>query len=96
MQRQGNYREACRSLYMALLQKLDEAQVIPQQASRTDGEYLQQIETLYVRSRLSDVAPYRTLILTHEQLCFGNTEISDAEFRDCQQAYQEIHSPSVQ
>jgi Domain of unknown function (DUF4129) len=89
-QRQGNYREACRTLYMAMLQKFHDAKVLPHLGSRTDREYLQQVESLYVRSLLPQIHPYRTLLTTHERLCFSQTDISATDFQDCQQAYQQI------
>lgn len=81
---QGNYREACRALYMAALQRLNDTEPIPHEPSRTDGEYLQIVQTL------SRSAPYQVLIRTHEQLCFDTTDISVDEFDRCQQAYREI------
>jgi hypothetical protein len=39
-QQQGNYREACLCLYMAMLQRLSDTGIVPHQPSRTDGEYL--------------------------------------------------------
>jgi len=84
---QGNYREACRMLYLAALQRLDEAKVVPQQVSRTDGEYLNCLHPL------TNDRPYRVLIQTHEQLCFSSRDISAETFDRCEQAYQEIASP---
>ncbi|MBD2206043.1 DUF4129 domain-containing protein [Calothrix sp. FACHB-1219] len=83
--RQGNYREACRSLYLALLQQLHDRSVIRHQPSRTDGEYLQ-----LLRSSVTPIQPYETLITTHEQLCFSNAEILPENYEHCQQAYREI------
>jgi hypothetical protein len=83
-QRQGNYREACRALYFALLQRLNETQVVPQQTSRTDGEYLELLRNL-PESQL-----YQLLITTHEQLCFNNAPVSSELLQHCQQAYQAI------
>jgi hypothetical protein len=83
-QRQGNYREACRCLYMAMLQHLSDKDLVPQQASRTDGEYLRLVQTL------NKPQPYQTLIRTHEQLCFSDAAISSDTFEHCWQAYQEI------
>lgn len=83
--RQGNYREACRCLYLAILQHLHDTKVISHKFSRTDGEYLQ-----LLRSTVTPVQPYETLITTHEQLCFGNAEILPENYQQCQQAYQEI------
>lgn len=81
---QGNYREACRCVYMAMIQRLHETAIAPDQISRTDGEYLQLVNSL------PNSPSYRTLITTHEQLCFGNAEILPETFERCQQAYREI------
>ena len=81
---QGNYREACRCLYMASLQQLHNRAIAPYQPSRTDGEYLQLV------NQLPQSQSYQTLIMTHEQLCFGNVEILPETFAQCQQAYREI------
>lgn len=83
-QQQGNYREACRSLYLAMLQRLDETQQIPIADSRTDGEYLQCVR------QLPQPQPYQLLIQTHEQVCFGSQPITIENFRSCQQAYEQI------
>jgi Domain of unknown function (DUF4129) len=83
-QRQGNYREACRALYMAMLQRLNDTKLVPHQPSRTDGEYLQVVQ------QLPQSQAYQTLIRTHEQLCFGDAAVSVDVFNRCQRAYQEI------
>lgn len=82
--RQQNYRGACRALYIALLQRLHESQVIPQQLSRTDQEYWQILQSQ------PKSAAYAILILTHERLCFSNRTITETDFRACQQAYREL------
>jgi Domain of unknown function (DUF4129) len=83
--REANYREACRYLYLAMLQNLHSKAIAPIQPSRTDGEYLQ-----LLRTSVSPIQPYETLITTHEQLCFGNAEILPDNYQQCQQAYEEI------
>lgn len=85
-QRQGNYREACRALYMAMLQRLHDAKLVPHELSRTDGEYRQVVQTL------PQAQLYETLIAAHEQLCFGDAAISLETFNQCQRAYREIES----
>ncbi|TAF05946.1 MAG: DUF4129 domain-containing protein [Nostocales cyanobacterium] len=82
---QGNYREGCRYIYLAMLQQLHEKAIAPQQPSRTDGEYLQLLTAL-----ISSVQPYETLINTHEQLCFGNGEMLAENYQQCRQAYQKL------
>lgn len=86
-QRQGNYGEACRALYMAMLQRLHETQFVAHQSSRTDGEYLQLVQDL------PQPHLYETLISTHEQLCFGNVPISAETWQRCQRAYGEMDTP---
>ena len=81
---QGNYREACRCLYMATLQLLHERAIARHQPSRTDREYLQLVQ------QLPQFQSYRTLIATHEQLCFSNREVLSETFERCQQAYRDI------
>jgi hypothetical protein len=82
---QGNYREACRCLYLAILQRLHDTGVITHKPSRTDSEYLQ-----LLRLSVTPIQPYETLITTHEQLCFGDAEILPENYEQCHQAYQEI------
>lgn len=83
---QGDYREACRALYMAALQRLNDKEPIPYEPSRTDGEYLRLVQTM-PRS-----APYGVLLHMHEQLCFSNADITADAFDRCQQAYQDIEA----
>lgn len=91
-QQQGNYREACRALYMAALQQLNDKDLIRQELSRTDGEYLNLIQDL---QNLSASQPYQTLIHIHERLCFSDTTISAEVFDRCWAAYREIEEPGV-
>jgi hypothetical protein len=87
-QQQGNYREACRAIYLATLQRLNDTQQIPHQTSRTDGEYLRMVQ------RLPRTEPYQVLFGIHERLCFGDdANISATTVERCQQAYQEIAEP---
>lgn len=88
-QQQGNYREACRALYMATLQQLSDNSLICQEPSRTDGEYLHLIQ------EISASQPYRLLIQIHEQLCFSDTDISVEVFDRCWQAYREIEESGI-
>ncbi len=87
LQAQGNYAQACRALYMAMVQRLDDTQRLPNEPSRTDGEYLRAVQVFPA------IRPYQTLIRTHEQLLFGDASaISNETWRQCQQAYREIEA----
>jgi hypothetical protein len=83
-QRDGNYRDACRALYMAMLQRLDDRNQIRLTDSRTDGEY-QMLLWL-----MENPAPYQLLFSLHERLLFGQHPVSAEECDRCWQAYQEI------
>lgn len=83
--RQGNYRQACQALYMAMLQRLNDTGVVPGEPSRTDGEYWQLLQ-----QQSQQVQPYETLLTTHEEQCFGDAEATLDDFNRCQQAYREI------
>jgi hypothetical protein len=83
-QQRGDYREACRMLYLAMVQQLDDRQLIPASVSRTDGEYSYLVQTL------DRPQPYQILIQAHEQACFGENPVSAELFDRCWQAYQEI------
>ncbi|MEG4036609.1 DUF4129 domain-containing protein [Microcoleus sp. w1-18aA5] len=85
LQQQGKYRQACHCLYMALLQRLNDAGTVVYQPSRTDGEYLQLIQ------QLPQPVPYETLIRIHQQLYFRNRRADPSTFEQCQQAYQQIN-----
>ncbi|MBD2136622.1 hypothetical protein H6F32_03235 [Anabaena sp. FACHB-1237] len=87
---QGNYKEACRCLYLAMLQQLDQEAIIKNQLSRTDEEYLQ-----LLKSNITTIQPYETLITTHERLCFSNYEILLENYQQCQQAYQQLFNNSA-
>ena len=82
---QYNYTEACRCVYLAMLQQLHEQAIARQQPSRTDGEYLQ-----LLKSSVTLIQPYQTLITTHEQLCFSEHEMLAENYQQCWQAYQQI------
>lgn len=84
---QGHYGEACRALYLAMLQLLDDRRIIPQQKSRTDGEYR------YLVQEFPHPRPYLLLLDTHEQFCFRQVPISPDLWEDCHQAMMEIQQP---
>lgn len=83
-QEKGNYRAACRCLYMAMLQRLDDTQIVPHQPSLTDGEYEQLLQQ-QPRNRV-----YKVLLETHKRLYFGKRRATSDTFHRCQQAYREI------
>jgi hypothetical protein len=88
-QQADDYTQASRWLYLAMLQRLNDAKLIPHQFSRTDREYLQLLRTIPM------VNVGETLVSIHEQLHFGDRDISSADFDRCQQAYQQIESQLI-
>jgi hypothetical protein len=83
-EREGNWREACRALYMAALELLHDRDWVPHQPSRTDGEYLQAIQPL------PQPRPLQVLIRTHERSLFGGESLGADNLQRCRQAYEEI------
>ncbi|MCT7983368.1 DUF4129 domain-containing protein [Laspinema sp. A4] len=83
-QGRGNYGEACRCLYLAMLQGLNDRGIIPHQPSLTNREY----QALLQQSQRNQA--YQILFETHEQFYFSNQEITSDKWRECQKAYQEI------
>ena len=88
-QQQGNYREASRALYMAMLQRLSETKLIPIDQSRTDREYLRLVQLL------PQSESYQMLLETHELLCFSRTPISAEMFDRVQRAYGNIERATL-
>jgi len=82
--RAQRYKEACRSLYFAMLLKLDEAEIVPQRPSRTDREYL------YLTQDLPQPEAPQLLIETHERLCFSRFAASEELFQHCLNAFDKI------
>ncbi|MGF1496956.1 MAG: DUF4129 domain-containing protein [Elainellaceae cyanobacterium] len=87
LQQQGNYRDACRMLYLAMIQQLSDRQLIAIDASRTDGEYLRLVQ------QFPTPQPYRVLIEVHQQLCFSDRPATAELFDCCRHAYREILTP---
>jgi hypothetical protein len=83
---QGDFRAACRALYMAALQQLNDREIIRDEPSRTDGEY---VSLLAMADRPQ---PYQVLVRTHEQLHFSSATASDETCDRCLQAYREIEN----
>jgi Domain of unknown function (DUF4129) len=81
---QGNYREACRALYLATLQQLNDRKILQHQLSRTDGEYARMVEPL------NAAKAHQTILNIHEQITFRPGPVDAATFKACEQAYGAI------
>ena len=84
----GNYRQAIFCLYQAMLQLLDERQVIANQLSLTNEEYRRSLLNMQV----SPFQPYEFLLSIHQRLCFSKAKADRSLFEQCQQAYKQIES----
>lgn len=87
LERQGNWRAACRAFYLATLQVLHDREWVTHLGSRTDGEYLSAINTLKRRR------PLQLLIRTHERAHFGAEPMTADNLQHCRRAYEEIDKP---
>jgi hypothetical protein len=83
-QQAGDYTQASRWLYLAMLERLNDANLIPHRSSRTDREYLSLLNNVPI-ANVGEI-----LVSIHEQLHFGDCRIAPADFNRCQQAYQQI------
>jgi hypothetical protein len=86
----GNYHEASRWLYLAMLQRLNDAKLIPHQLSRTDREYIQILRTV------PTIEVGELLVSTHEQVYFGDRIVTSEDFDRCQQVYHQIEASIIQ
>ena len=84
LEQAGDWRGACRALYMAALQTLSDRGWIPEQHSRTDGEYLAELH------QVTQPRPYQLLIRTHERGEFSDEALTAENLTRCRRAYQEI------
>ncbi|MEO0456758.1 MAG: DUF4129 domain-containing protein [Cyanobacteria bacterium P01_A01_bin.114] len=80
----GQWKAACHAFYRAALQKLHDRQWLAHRSSRTDQEYLQQLDSV------TQPRPYQLLIRTHERSHFGEEELTEVNLQRCRQAYQEL------
>jgi Domain of unknown function (DUF4129) len=86
----GNYTESSRWLYLAMLQLLNDAKLIPHLPSRTDREYVQILRTV------PNIQSGELLVYIHEQFYFGNGIVTAEDFDRCQQVYREIAASVTQ
>jgi hypothetical protein len=84
-QQQEDYYQACRCLYLAMLQHLHDQNLLMMEKSRTDAEY-----GYLIFSNLPYPSPYETLLQIHQKLCFSSVKATLGDYHQCQQAYQEI------
>jgi hypothetical protein len=82
-QRQGNFSEAARALYFALLGNLADRQIIPDKRSRTDREYAA------ITQDLPQAEAFATVLQTHEQIQFAGNALTAQDYDRCQQAYRQ-------
>jgi hypothetical protein len=80
----GNYREACRALYLAMLQQLNDRKILQNQPSRTDGEYTRLVEPL------KTAQAHQRILEIHEQITFRPGPVDAATFKACETAYNTI------
>ncbi len=83
---EGNYRQAIFCLYQAMLQLLDEREIIAARSSLTDEEYRRSLS----KQDLSSLQAYELLLSSHQRLCFGRAQADRSLFEQCQQAYKQI------
>lgn len=81
-QSQGDYTQACRALYFAMVTKLQDQTLLSKDPSLTNGEYRRLLKT---RS-----ASYRTLINAHDESLYTDRPITQDRYAECDRAYRDI------
>jgi hypothetical protein len=84
----GDYYQACRHLYLALLRLLQEQKLVEQNPALTDQEYQQLLANL----SQSETETYERVFSIHQQLCFGQQPASLELFHHCQAAIAAIEA----
>lgn len=82
---QGNYRSACRALYMAVIFFLDEKEVIKYDKAKTNFEYLQT-----VRSQEALYENLKPIVKTFEYLWYGEHNGTEKDYEACLAHYKQV------
>jgi len=86
----GDYRQAIRYLYLALLLYLDKADLLTYDMSKTDAEYI--IEAR--RSMGNEAEQFGALTLFFERKWYGMEESSPGDFRQCEETFVRLTGSS--
>lgn len=81
----GRFRDAVRSLYLAVLASLHRADLIRYAPTRTNGEYVRQL-----RSREEVCGPFRSLTGLFENQWYGERSCEPADYDRCRRLAEEI------
>jgi Domain of unknown function (DUF4129) len=83
-QSQGDYTQACRALYLAMVKKLQDQSRLTRDPSLTNGEYRAILNTQ------ARPQPYRTLINAHDESIYTDRPLTQERYAECDRAYREI------
>ncbi len=87
-QRRGDYTQACRALYFAMLKRLQDQKILSADPSLTNGDYRQQLnQTLKSRSKRQG---YRTLIQAHDRISYNAEIYNSDQYAECDRAFRDI------
>lgn len=81
-QSQGDYTQACRALYFAMITRLQDQTLLSKDPSLTNGEYRHLLKT---RS-----PAYRTLINAHDESLYTGRPMTQERYAECDRAYRNI------
>lgn len=92
LQLAGDYRGACRALYMALLYRLQEAGWLRVQAHWTNNDYLKELERLFQLGERSPAVQrsIQHLFQVHSRSYYGGEAVDAQTLATCQAAYFEV------
>ncbi len=91
-QARQDYAAAIQAIYMALLERLHQARLLPEDVARTDREYVQTLDRLW---SLSDQPigvrdDWSQIFQVHEALCYGGLPMDAEDYRRCQAAFEQL------
>ena len=81
-QGKGDYTQACRALYFAMITRLQDQTFLSKDPSLTNGEYRHLLKT---RS-----PAYRTLINAHDESLYTDRPMTQDRYAECDRAYRDI------
>ncbi|MFN4067168.1 MAG: DUF4129 domain-containing protein [Thermosynechococcus sp.] len=92
LQLAGDYRGACRALYMALLYRLQEAGWLRLQPHCTNGDYLRELERLFQLGERSPAVrrSIQHLFQVHSRSYYGAEAVDAQTLATCHAAYFEV------
>jgi Domain of unknown function (DUF4129) len=83
-QSNGDYTQACRALYLAMVKQLQDKSILTPDPSLTNGDYRKLLKTR------PQPHAYRTLINAHDESIYTDRPLTQDRYAECDRAYRDI------